>query len=117
MRDYEPENFFGTIFSCEGSVMPKVLLRAVLIGGASGALAAWIESESCGDPGMPGHADDCLFGELFGPILVPEKPHVPSWTSYIGVFVGLLLVFLQLLLQTILMHQEILRTNFLKNID
>lgn len=93
MRDYEPENFFGTIFSCEGSVMPKVLLRAVLIGGASGALAAWIESESCGDPGMPGHADDCLFGELFGPILVPEKPHVPSWTSYIGVFVGLLLVF------------------------
>jgi ion channel-forming bestrophin family protein len=94
MKVYVAENFFSIIFTAGGSVIPKVLLRALLLGGGSGVVAALCCAHSC-NPAVDGA--DCAtthaLGASFGDIFDAEKPHVAPWTSQIGIFVGLLLVF------------------------
>jgi predicted membrane chloride channel (bestrophin family) len=92
MKVYDPELFFTNIFDMHGSVIPKVLLRALLIGGGAGALAAFLMDQS--GPGRP-------LGDALGSTFRAEKAHVPAWTTYFSVFIGFLLVF-----KTNLAHQR-----------
>ena len=94
MKVYIAENFISIICTLSGSVIPKVLPRALLLGGGSGIAAALCAYNSCHPPvdGADCAATHAL-GASFGDLFDAEKPHVAPWTASIGIFVGLLLVF------------------------
>jgi len=82
MIDYDAHSYFGVLFRVHGSVIPRLIPRAMLFA-VLGAFAAWLHQWLCGENWKG--VDDCKYNRLFD-----GSADLHVYTSGI---IGLLLVF------------------------